>query len=202
MKKRDHNCPYFNKKGVVNAHQLVDLFFGSTSKGPFLGEFTAILLSDAKNDDFRGIQRIYPETSNKIFRKGLNPSGAIFKVGQFINGKPIYILEAAADTLLSYMLTGHCSVAAMFADNIPLVAAIISKRFPDSPLVFVADNDQYGGANKGVDVCEESLRSTDNDAFLIIPEFEESEKKLFYKDLTDYCAAYGEIKTKALLEFN
>ncbi|NQY33620.1 MAG: hypothetical protein HRT37_01360 [Alteromonadaceae bacterium] len=201
MKKRSTSCPYFKRKGIPDLHHLIELYVGSTSKGPFIGEFTAIKLTDAKTDVFRGIQRIYPETGSKVFRKGLNPSGAILKIGDLIDGEPIFILEAPADAALSYVLTEHCSVAALYADNIGVIAKVLSKRFPNSTLIFVADNDQYNGANKGVDTCERSIKNIESQTYLIIPEFENPEQKLRKKDLTDYYGSYGEVKTKALLQY-
>ena len=78
---------------------------------------------------------------------------------------------------------------------------MLSKRFPNSTLIFVADNDQYNGANKGVDTCERSIKNIESQTYLIIPEFEKPEQKLRKKDLTDYYGSYGEVKTKALLQY-
>jgi len=65
----------------------------------------------------------------------------------------------------------------------------------------VADNDQYGdGPNKGVEVCETTLRATPGKTFMIIPQFDEVAKQNKYKDLTDYVAAYGDERGRVLLK--
>ncbi|MCS6271835.1 hypothetical protein G3489_19360 [Shewanella baltica] len=194
-------CPYFSSKGVDDLYQWVDLYTGSTSLGPNTGVFTAIKLVNIDSGVFRGLQRIYPETGNKIFRKGLDPSGACFTIPARlpVNGEPIFVLEAPADAGVAYKLTGFFSVAAMFADNIPLVLKLLRESCPDSDLIMIADNDQYGGPNKGVDVCESALMSTEGICYLVIPTFGPDEKLLKYKDLSDFNKAYGDEITKRLV---
>lgn len=194
-------CPYFSSKGVPELYQWSQMYVGSTTKGPHIGRFTAITLLQLDTGEFRGIQRIYSESNKKVFRKGLNPSSSCFVVPTRlpVNGETIYILEAPADAGMAYKLTGFFSVAAMYADNIPLIAEMIRKLCPDSPIIFIADNDQYGGANKGVETCENALRVTEGEAYMLIPQFGESEKKKQYKDVTDFSLAYGENKTKEFL---
>ena len=203
MSRLQSPCPYFDKKGVPELHQWVELFTGETTMGKFTGQFTAIKLVDLGQWSFRGIQRIYPEVGAKTFRKGLDTSGACFPVPcrQPVNGEAIYVMEAPADAGMSYKLTGAYSVAAMYADNIPKIAAILREMCPDSAIIMVADNDQYGDApNKGVEVCETTLRATHGKTFMIIPQFDAAAKKRLCKDLTDYVSAYGEEKGKMLLK--
>ena len=197
--KRTFPCPYFESKGVGELYLYKPLYVGNTTLGSNVGEFTAICLEDVKTGCFRGLQRIYPNSGAKVFRKGLDPTGAVYTVGTAVNGEAIYVFEAPADAGMSYKLTSCFSIAALYADNISSISFILRQKYPDSPLIFVADNDQYGGANKGVDVCEKALRSTDGDTYMLIPTFKESEKKARKKDLTDYCQAYGDEQGKVFL---
>lgn len=195
MSKLQAPCPYFTKKGVGELYEWVDLFVGQTTMGKFVGQFTALRLVELTQWKFKGIQRIYPELGVKIFRKGLDPSGSCFPVPfrRPSNGEDIYVMEAPADAGMSHKLTGSYSVAAMYADNIPIIVAILREICPDSVIILVADNDQYSEAlNKGVDICETTLRTTGGKTFMIIPQFDEVEKRKNYKDLTDYVEAYGE----------
>ena len=195
-------CPYFARKGVGELHKVVDLFTGETTMGNCIGRFTALRLFKLKEWSFNGLQRIYPETNQKTFRRGLNTSEACFPIPcrQPINGETIYVNEAPADAGMAFKLTGCYSVAAMYADNIPLIVNVLRSLCPDSEIIIVADNDQYdGGNNKGVEVCELALRETEGATFMIIPQFDESEKVKKYKELTDFSSAYGEDKAKNLL---
>lgn len=203
MSKLHTPCPYFAKKGVPDLFRWVVLFTGKTTMGKFIGQFTAIQMVELAQWQFKGIQRIYPELGVKIFRRGLDPSGACFPVPfrPPINGENIYVIEAPADAAMSYKLTEAYSVAAMYADNIPCIVAILRKKCPDSEIILVADNDQYGNSpNKGVEVCETTLRATPGKTFMIIPQFEAEAKKRQYKDLSDYVAAYGEKQGENLLK--
>ena len=194
-------CPYFDKKGVSELHNWVDLYSGETTMGRLVGTFTAIKLVDLKGWTFRGIQRIYPNTNEKTFRKNLDPSGACFTVParKPINGEIIYVMESPADSGMTFKLTECYSVAALYADNISSVASQLRLMCPDSPIVLIADNDQYGTApNKGVEVCETTLRATAGSTYMIIPQFDRKEKALQFKDLTDFTLAYGE---EAALDF-
>lgn len=194
-------CPYFASKGVPEIYEWCDLLTGETTKGNYQGLFTAIQLVDLATGKFRGIQRIYPETNAKIFRRGLDPTGAAFPVPSRLpnNGEPIYVLEAAADAGMAYKVTGRYSVGVYFADNMQNIVSILRSLCPDSEIIMVADNDQYGGPNKGVDVCEAALRETPGKTYVIIPQFEQPEKELRYKDLTDYAKAYGLDETRRFL---
>ncbi len=194
--KRQAPCPYFAEKGVPELYQWAELFTGETTMGKLTGQFTAIKLVDLAQWKFKGIQRIYPELGAKTFRKGLDTSGACFPVPcrQPVNGEDIYVMEAPADAGMSYKLTRAYSVAAMYADNIPNIVAVLRELCPDSAIILVADNDQYGDApNKGVEVCETTLRATPGRTFMIIPQFDDGAKERLYKDVTDYVSAYGEM---------
>jgi hypothetical protein len=203
MSKLQTPCPYFVKKGVAELFKWVELFTGETTMGRLTGQFTALKLVELAQWKFKGIQRIYPDLGAKTFRKGLDTSGACFPVPcrPPIDGEDIYVMEAPADAGMSYKLTEAYSVAAMYADNIPLIVAVLREMCPDSAIILVADNDQYGDApNKGVDVCETTLRATPGKAFMIIPQFDEVAKQNKYKDLTDYVAAYGDERGRVLLK--
>jgi phage/plasmid primase-like uncharacterized protein len=199
-------CPYFTSKGIEELFRKVNLYLGKTTKGKWIGRFTAIVLRDALNWSFRGIQRIYPDIPMKVFRAGLDPTGACFAVPDRLpkDGEPIYVMEAPADAGKCNQLTDCYSVAAMYADNIGNVVAAMRMHCPNSPIIVVADNDQYPDdsgkiENKGVEVCESVLRDTEGDVFGLIPQFKEAEKKKKYKDLTDYSIAYGDEQARIFL---
>ncbi|PKG68650.1 hypothetical protein [Pseudoalteromonas sp. GutCa3] len=195
-------CPYFYSKGVAEIYLWCDLYYNDTKDDNY---FTALKLVSVKTWEFSGLQRIYPIQNKKLFRKGLNPSFSAFFVPSRlpIDGEDIYVLEAPADAGMSFKLTGVLSVAALMADNIANVVLYLRLSFPNSRIILVADNDQYGDSlNKGVDVCENVLRNTEGPMEMIIPSFEDAEKKLEYKDLTDFVKAYGEAKGQELLRLS
>lgn len=201
-------CPYFSSKGLPELGKYLALYVGETTLGFWLGRFTAIVLKDVVSWEFRGLQRYYHDSSAKVFRKGLGTTGACVSLPDRspVNGELIYVIEAVADAAMSFKLTGDMSIAALYADNIPIVVSEIRKQCPDSPIIMVADNDQYPDKygkptpNKGVDICESTLRATSGNVFMVIPQFKERELGKKYKDLTDYCSAYGEEEATIFLK--
>ena len=198
MFKRVTPCPYLSTKGLTHIHEKIELYQGKTNKG-ITGEFTAVVALDLENWCFGGLQRLYEEGS-KVFRQGMNPNGKAWLSHPPVDGEDIYISEAFADGALAYDLTGTCTAAAFYADNIPIVASMLRQRFPNSKLIFIADNDQYSDPNKGVESCVKAINSIDNkNCKLCIPRFEEEEMSQKLKDLTDYAHAYGKVLTVALI---
>lgn len=196
MSKRTTPCPYLSTKGLSHIHNKVELYKGNTSKG-VVGEFTAVVALDLEHWCFGGLQRLYK--NDKVFRTGMNPNSKAWVSHIPEDGDDIYLSEAFAEAALVYDLTDQCSVAAFYADNIPLVAILLRARFPNSKLIFVADNDQYSDPNKGVESCVKAINSIGDNSWLYVPQFEEEEKVKKYKDLTDYALAYGCAAAKAFI---
>lgn len=205
LKVRSTPCPYFNIQKNVDIGKYIKLYQGYTS-GKIKGSFTAYILVDIKSYTFRGIQRVYPSLGVKRFRRGLNQNGACVPVPsrRLIDGEPVYIMESVADAGKSFELTGVQCVAAINADNLPNVASLVREVCPNSPIILVADNDQYPSRlgvteNKGVTVCETAARNISPPLFILIPTFENKEKELKYKDVSDYAKAYGIEKCRNFL---
>ncbi len=196
LKKRVTPCPYFSSKGLDHIHEKIEMYTGYTTKG-VVGQFSAVKAIDIKTGAFAGLQRIYEQ--QKIFRKGLNPSGTAWFSNEPINGDDIYILEAVADAALVFELSGKCSVAAWYADNISIVAVLLRDRYPMSRLIFIADNDQYSDPNKGVESCVAAINRIEDNYLLIVPQFEAEELMKKMKDLSDFFLSYGREKTLELI---
>lgn len=190
MARRSEPCPYLTRKGLGDAHTLFELYVGQTSKGMFTGEFTAVRSNDLRNKGaFGGLQRLYP--NGKVFRTGLNPQGKAWFSKMPKDGQDIYLTEAVADAGMAAKLSNQCGCAAFYADNIAEVARLLRDMFPRSKIIFIADNDQYGEKNKGVECCVAATNAIKDNFEFIVPVFQSEEKAKKYKDLTDYCKAYG-----------
>ncbi|MBL4262792.1 hypothetical protein [Vibrio fluvialis] len=199
LHRRNTPCPYLTQKGLSDIHKKVELYQGETTKG-VCGEFTAVKALDAATGRFTGLQRLYANPNKKIFRSGFNPNGSAWFTQQPVDGEPIGITEAVADSGLGFDLIGGCWAAAFYADNIPIVALALRKQFPNSKLVFVSDNDQYNDPNKGVESCVKAINLIDGKNYeLCVPSFEEKERAEYRKDLTDYYLAYGLDETLKML---
>ncbi|NJI86929.1 hypothetical protein [Shewanella sp. Iso12] len=200
----DYDGSYFEKKRIpTSVVSHLNCRVGFTSVG-VTGRFIGVPVFDTNSWKFLCMQRLY-DSGQKMFRKHSNFFGGCVVVPgggrpEPAPGQPIYIMESYVDAVLAFSLTSSWSIAALNADNIVPISLALAKQFPDSPQIFVADNDQYGDSNAGVDRCEEAItKSPLQSVYLIIPQFQEKEKSLRYKDLTDYDKAYGRSETKKLL---
>ena len=92
-----------------------------------------------------GLQKIAPDGA-KLFNKGMAKDGAACRLGNAPKaGELILIAEGLATGLSASMVLKHKSpvFVAFDAGNMPLVAAILRKLFPASPIMLCADDDAY-----------------------------------------------------------
>lgn len=200
------NAPgaYFVYKGALELHHHIPLYAGYTSKG-VVGSFSGVTLVD-EFGRFRGMQRYYvtdssPPKAKKVYRKGLNPSGAMRPMGDIkahIDGDMIYLAEQVAGASLVCRLTGSMAVAALYADNILNVAKALRRRFPSSPLILVRDDDREKPGNKGLAVGNEFSSSVSR-GVVLCPPFTDDEVKQGASDLSDYWLIHGDNETRRFL---
>ena len=95
--------------------------------------------------------------------------------------KAILIGEGVATMSTLYELTGQPCVAAMNCGNLKKVAEVIKAKFPDNPIVIMADNDHKKTPNAGKAAAEEACRDLKLDG-VVMPEFADDDDGTDWND--------------------
>ncbi|ECG3145636.1 DNA primase [Salmonella enterica subsp. enterica serovar Weybridge] len=181
------NNEYLNRKGV------------NAAPGVRINDKDELIIPFSNSDgETRSYQRI-PLTGGKDARilKGSEKSGNWFPLGEPVNGQPILFAEGYATAASIHEGTGLPVLMTIDGGNMVTVAENAHKKWPDSPLLFCADNDhhleqraisrgitdeaQIKAQNKGIISAESAAKVTGGK--IISPQFTEVEKR---KELTDF----------------
>lgn len=106
------------------------------------GHYLAAPICDVSGETMMGWQKIYPR-GFKAFNAGLQKKGSCIRIGMDIEPtSPIYLVEGLADALTINQCIGSFVIAYLDIGNIDDVARNVHEIYPESLLVFVADNDK------------------------------------------------------------
>lgn len=125
------------------------------------------------NGDLKNYQRIYAN-GDKKFLDGAQVESC-FHILSSKNNDVIYIAEGYSTAATVHEITGHTSVVAFGTGNLKSVLDVIHIKYPDSEIVLLADNDQYGDGNAGVNAAFEAGAPTNNK--VVIPTFKDTSTK-------------------------
>ena len=182
-----HNHAYLNKKGVKAAK-------GLRSER----ENLVIPLSNAAGD-IRTLQTIAPDGSKRL-SKGGQKEGSFFVVGGSVkNGNPIVFAEGYATASSAAMALQHPVVMTVDSGNLVKVAKALHEHYPDSPKLFLGDDDlpkPKRPGNPGKEKAEEAANATGGT--VILPTFTQSERQQGLTDFNDFHQARG---LEALTQF-
>jgi putative DNA primase/helicase len=182
-----HNHAYLNKKGVKAAK-------GLRSER----ENLVIPLSNAAGD-IRTLQTIAPDGSKRL-SKGGQKEGSFFVVGGSLkNGSPIVFAEGYATASSAAMALQHPVVMTVDSGNLVKVAKALHEHYPDSPKLFLGDDDlpkPKRPGNPGKEKAEEAAEATGGT--VILPTFTPSERQQGLTDFNDFHQARG---LEALTQF-
>jgi antirestriction protein ArdC/phage/plasmid primase-like uncharacterized protein len=127
----------------------------------------------------------------KQFEAGSRKKGAFFPIdpegtlGQDI----ILIAEGYATAASVHLATGKPVVASFDAGNLEPVAVALREKFPNAPIVILADNDHGLSVNVGVEKA--SLAAKAAKGQVIVPSFSEEDKARGMTDFNDLHIACG-----------
>lgn len=149
-------------------------------------------IENVKNET-RGLQYISAQRkSNQI---DAQITGCFFRLGELIDGKPIYLAEGYGTCITVHTATGECTLSTNGAGNLEAVMAALAQKYPKSPKIIAADNDATG-LRFANDVAKKFNCS------IAIPVFPAGREKTFndaYKDFNDLGQACGINEVKAQL---
>ncbi len=125
------NHPYLRRKGIT-AHKDIRQSKDGALLIPVLDEFGQL----------QSLQRIYPDGTKRFILGGKTAGGQYIFQGH--SDKPIAICEGFATGSSINMATGWTVYVAFSANNLPAIAKIVRKRFPERPVIICGDNDDPG----------------------------------------------------------
>lgn len=158
-------CDYFTKKGVSAPPNVFKLRHSE------LGGSELLCPMYDENGEFWGYQ-IISERRGKDFNLGQRTDGVFVPISMPDNPSRIYISEGVATALSVFMGGGGAvaCLAALSASNLPKVARALRRKYPKTPLVVMADNDQWTPDNPGIRFAERACQDTDGTVYAA-PEF-------------------------------
>ncbi len=129
--------PYFHKKSLIGYLIGLNIRYGKDKKG----EFAAIMLTSAENEEELGIQRLYYD--EKPFSWGLKKSErfAHFVIGKVESEGIIYVCEGLADGIIIHRTTNKTVFVDLDSNGIKQNAAVYSQKYPKAQFIYVGDND-------------------------------------------------------------
>ncbi|EPM9007968.1 LPD7 domain-containing protein [Yersinia enterocolitica] len=176
---QDH--PYLKKKGV------------KVAKGMLIDDRNQLvipLLNVA--GDIRTLQTIAPDGSKRL-SKGGQKEGNFFIVGGTLkNGQPIVFAEGYATAASGAMALKYPVVMTVDSGNLVKVAKALHERYPDSPTLFLADDDlpkPKRPGNPGKEKATEAAELTGG--IVILPAFTAAEREKGLTDFNDFHQSRG-----------
>ena len=133
----------------------------------------------------------------KKFQLDSRTKGAFFSIAldNIDDNSPILIGEGVATISTVYQLTSLPCVAAMNCGNIKPVAEAIKKKFPNNPIIIMADNDHKTENNPGKSSADKAVAELKLNG-VVMPEFSDEQSGT---DWNDYFLLHGEEATQKLL---
>lgn len=124
------------------------------------------------------------EGAKKLFAKGGRKAGNMHLIGEPKVGEPILVVEGYATGASVHMATAATTAVAFDSGNLDPVVAALKKRYPESPIVVLGDDDRLvkepvvnPGVNKALQVAQK------HDVGLVIPTFTNQGKLTDFNDL-------------------
>lgn len=148
----DSTHPYLQKKGV-DAGEGLRLTAGN--------ELVIPLVSAA--GDIRTLQTIAPDGSKRLMTGGEKAGSFHVTGGELKNGEPLVFAEGYATARSASQALGYPVIMTVDSGNLVTVAKALHARYPDSPTLFLGDDDlpkPKRPGNPGKEKAEEAARLT------------------------------------------
>ncbi len=140
----------------------------------------------------------------KQFEAGSRKKGTFFPIDPegTLGQDVILIAEGYATAASVHLATGKPVVAAFDAGNLEPVAVALREKYPEAPIVILADNDHALSVNVGVEKATLAAKAVKGQVF--VPAFSEQERARGLTDFNDLHASRGlkQLKFKLGQEIN
>lgn len=133
--------------------------------------------------EFRTLQYIPPDGDKFLFKEA--PKAGSFRVvgGELRNGEPVLYAEGYATAKSLSMATGMPVVMTVDAGNMLNVADALRAGYPDSPHLFMADDDHHKPVNTGRVMAEQAARNIGG--AVLMPALTAAERRAEMTDFND-----------------
>ncbi|EPU8562896.1 LPD7 domain-containing protein [Yersinia enterocolitica] len=177
--RQDH--PYLKKKGV------------KVAKGMHIDNHNQLvipLLNVA--GDIRTLQTIAPDGSKRLSKGGQKEGNFFIVGGSLKNGQPIVFAEGYATAASGAMALKYPVVMTVDSGNLVKVAKALHERYPNSPTLFLADDDlpkPKRPGNPGKEKATEAAELTGG--IVVLPAFTATERENGLTDFNDFHQSRG-----------
>ncbi len=130
------------------------------------GDAIVLELRDSSGER-TGLQFI-SEDGRKRFLKGSRTAGAFFTLSDDPD-RPLVVCEGYATGASIHKATGHATLIAFSAGNVPRVANDLRQKWPQREIIIAADNDAFTSGNPGVTRATEAAIAIGGK--LVVPQF-------------------------------
>jgi Toprim domain len=144
------------------------------------------------HDSLKGYQILNADGS-KVFAKGIHLTGLFHRLTDLIDNVAIGIAESYVTAATCHTLLPMPTVTAFTGDNMQHVAAALRGRYPNSPLVIFADNDNHLIENKGMLNAAKALEKAKGNGLILAPHFNRCPKVRDYSDWNDLVREIGPV---------
>lgn len=159
----DGKSTYLHQKQV----EAYGVRFGTFTRDGTEYSFMVVPLYDV-DGKLWSYQRIFDD-GTKRFLTGGKKQGCFHLIGTITDGKPFTIAEGYATAASVHMATGSPCAVAFDAGNLEPVIAALRAKYPNSPIIIAADNDQWKERNVGKEKAQEA--AVKHGCTVILPEF-------------------------------
>lgn len=141
-------------------------------------------------------------SDSKLFSPNGRTEGLFHSLSPLIDGKPIGLAESYVTAATCFELIGISSVCAFTCHNLMAVAKVLSRRYPKSSIVILADNDRHLETNQGLLRAIEAIEALECDKTLAAPDFGDYSPSKSASDWNDLVRLKGKaIATQQLKDF-
>ncbi|MGK2894531.1 LPD7 domain-containing protein [Klebsiella michiganensis] len=177
----DSTHPYLQKKGV-DAGEGLRLTAGND----------LIIPLTSATGDIRTLQTIAPDGSKRLMTGGEKAGSFHVTGGELKNGEPLVFAEGYATARSASQALGYPVIMTVDSGNLVTVAKALHARYPDSPTLFLGDDDlpkPKRPGNPGREKAEEAARLTGG--HYILPVFTPEARAQGLTDFNDLHHAQG-----------
>ena len=212
----DSNLPYFNKKGISDIHNLLEMrrdVNSTVAKIPLYrikeNPNTGDIDEDSVVSGITNFQKI--SLDNKILCTGISSKGVFSildsvnknKTSMIKNAKNIYVLEGLATAYSAYKAfqgmgdrNDNIFVFALNSSNLNDVSISLKKLNKNANINIIADNDHFKKHHKNTGMSSAIKTSFDVGGKIIFPMFKETDMA---SDVDDFEKLYGTKNTTKIL---
>lgn len=119
----------------------------------------------------------------KVFPPNSRTKGLFHTLAHLTDGAPFGIAESYVTAATCYELTGVPTVCAFTCHNLLTTATALNQKYPNSPIIFFADNDRHLDSNQGVLKAQEAIKAVKGRSVVAVPDFGDISPS---KDATDW----------------